>query len=1103
MAKINKDNILNRSHLLSKRVLDLRGVRERLSITQMTTHSHKHDELLTKLQEFIESKSDKSLKELGEGYSVEILETLNNHQLKALSDVLSKLDYLYEREKYTRGVSFDLHRAYENTYNEYVRALEILEPYFANINMYEIFGVDSVKNAWNAIDEGVIVAGENSFGTPSEADIDLVSAFKMLGTELSYNGRKWVLNKEATNESTFGMRDNARGSYKFSDAEVESLLAGYLNKPLSERRGRITPEGLFQVYNERAKQKIKEFKLNDNETTALNNKLSEFVDTLSTDSEIWKLINLTIPTTVQKYAEKMAYAELSQEMLGDLPKAQDNLQELDKIKKSIDSSAFILNDGETRDLIGRLEKTATSTQERMREQSNFSNLPKLDDVYNNKIAQLLSRKNNMIFQGASGSELTAIDRTISTLTKARDNLHATVVVLKDNIRKNMEGLPRTRESLLMAMGETMSKTWVQFNGEKIEMVDKTTGERMELTGELVDILKKRLEEKKQFENAQNTQNTPNSPREQGDEENKPIEESQSDVEELDNTDEMEMGFVDTYPDIRGFALDFEDGDYAFSDAIHDMLRLNLAEHMFGEGEPLDLAFKKYMEKNPNGTIQEFAEEMYGGENESPLMDAKSVIAGYEKVQFEKHQTDSMPDETKTYVNKVKNDYARNLILMDRALRSFTDDEIARFNDPTTPDAVKRAMVNQKLQSARTKPIFPVPTNAEYLNAMKAHDKGMLGDMLKGAIPAMENVEVNEGKTSPDIANSLKRYLDKLSEVQQQNTQEVNKEEEENNEEIELPKKPKTKKYKEFSKDSTDPGLLKKAMKGLSMDECVKKFLKPLLKELKNVEINMDAYAARKTPIPSKTNENNEAGEHKLTKRENEASSFIPGLTLLTDMLVGKCAEAGIDPTILKEKPEAVPTDIQNIDNVRTLFNMMTMVDDIPNVPEYCEKKNDMDFRDACRQMTKEIAEGKLASREDVQKRLQTEMQKYGIPQDMVSAKIKNGFELLSQDLVIDMLTLSSKVEKTSSNQWCIDIGSRLPEGLDKCKTDAERRQLVGVYVKTKMLNPEAYKKEIGRLITTVNETYAEQLTASDGNVNVGYGNYASVQINDGAENEGM
>lgn len=989
----------------------------------------------------------------------DVLGSLNEKQLKAISAMVSKMEFLYDQSQKLQGSSTYLAEKNRELVETYKQAVDEMSPYFEGVNLTKIFGKEAISSQ------------QSEFNTtiPTKSDLELVEAFRQIGVPLTRHvknsGIEWRYDEKASSADSF------EKMFRFSEKEVEAFTQGYLNKPLNERGGRvITPSALFRVYRERGNSLIKDNKsLEDAERRLLNTNFQEKCNGLATEGKNWEFGLLSSKEYIAKLAQSVALSEIAHDSLSGFAQS-DSVETRTKIEQSLEENELYQasRSRDQRKLSNRVLDAVFASggcSDTITENIPDSSLGQVEARYDRLLENLENQQQAFLAVAASPEKLGEVERQILILKQAKENFLMSVEFLKQYAKSNGNSIADAKQSvedLKFASG----RYTIQSNNGGFVVVDRNSGV---LSGDVsgspnkskaVDALKAAILAKAGKKASVDMDSS--------------IEES---AEKLSST-----GILDYF-------MEDEDDKFGFAQSMSDMAKLKIAQILFEEGAPLDIMAVNYFHENPNKTIDDFINEKLPMVDEDEnLFDRKSVTAALEERWVAHGIKKQMSPESQAHINNVNENYGKNLVLLARVLDDLTEEETAKLQNPTLSSDVKSKLIKGKILAAKAKgPITAVRGDKEYDSAMTKYNNKLLGSLLSSNMDAIKEAEKADGADGI-MSNVIQKYIDKIDPENQTQQQ---------------PKKDEFVAYGSLRPRSVDLVKFEKAMKGYSSKELKKKFIKPLLKALKETMFNMTAYNERMNQLkqqekseddqqertvdqkqqqapdpnqqpqrpvndPSNTQQTNPqdqnnppvADDKVLRKRELEASTFLPALCL-TEKAIADIN----DPTSNKLGP---------LNNVKDALQMLTSIDNLGN--QYSTPIADgSDFRDACRGIAFDICKGVLKDPQAVQDRLTQTMATYSIPNSPYTQRLLNGFSNLTPELMNYLIEFSSTGKKVPTPDGkvvnIVTIGDKLPRGLDACDTDQKRHDLIDNYMKKNLKDYELGKDLLSHIIT---EVYAQR-----------------------------
>lgn len=999
----------------------------------------------------------------------DVLGSLSEKQLKAISAMVSKMEFLYSQSQKFQGSNTYLAEKNRELVEVYKQAIDEMSPYFEGVNLAKIFGKDAISSQ------------QSEFNTtiPTKSDLELVEAFRQIGIPLTRHvknsGIEWRYDEKASPADSF------EKMFRFSEKEVEAFTQGYLDKPLNERGGRvITPSALFRVYRERGNSIIKDNKgLEDAERSLLNTNFQEKCNGLATEGANWEFGLLSSKEYIAKLAQSVALSEIAHDSLSGFAQG-DAVETRTRIEQSLEENELYqaTHSRDQRKISSRVLDAVFATNgclDTINDSIPDSSLEQVEARYDRLLENLENQQQAFLSVAASPEKLGEVERQILILKRAKENFMMNVEFLRQYAKPNGNSIADAKQSM-EDLKFASNRYTIQSNNGGFVVVDRNSGV---LSGDVsgspnkskaVDALKAAILAKAGKEASTDIDSL-----------------AEESAEKLSST-----GILDYF-------MEDEDDKFAFAQSMSDMAKLKIAQLLFEEGAPLDVMAVNYFHENPGKTIDDFINEKLPMVDEDEnLFDRKSVTAALEERWVAHGIKKQMSPESQAHIDNVNENYGKNLVLLARVLDDLTEEETAKLQDPTLSSDVKSKLIKGKIQAAKAKgPITAVRGNKEYDSAMAKYNNKLLGNLLSSNMDAIKEAEKADGADGL-MSNVIQKYIDKIDPESQPQQQ---------------PKKDEFVAYGSLRPRSVDLVKFEKAMKGYSSKELKKKFIKPLLKALKETMLNMTAYNERKnqlkqqaeldddqtertvdqnqqpktpdpnqqpkTPDPTQQqqqsggdpsttqptnpqNQNNApvADDKVLRKRELEASTFLPALCL-TEKAIADIN----DPTSNKLGP---------LNNLKDALQMLTSIDNLGN--EYSAPIADgSDFRDACRGIAFDICKGALKDPQTVQDRLTQAMATYSIPNSPYTQRLLNGFSNLTPELMNYLIEFSSTGKKVPTPDGkvvnTVTIGDKLPRGLDACDTDQKRHDLIDNYMKKNLKDYELGKDILSHMVT---EVYAQR-----------------------------
>ena len=133
----------------------------------------------------------------------------------------------------------------------YVDVLNETAPYISAGSRIASYGKKAYDKYVTSLENGDTKSVPGNTTQMSSADAEIVNALKFMGIEIEYDGKekKWKYSKEMSDQNPNGLRmGDGVTPYKLSETMVNAFLDGHINKTLSERTLRLSPQNLFDSY---------------------------------------------------------------------------------------------------------------------------------------------------------------------------------------------------------------------------------------------------------------------------------------------------------------------------------------------------------------------------------------------------------------------------------------------------------------------------------------------------------------------------------------------------------------------------------------------------------------------------------------------------------------------------------------------------------------------------------------------------------------------------------------------------------------------------------------------------------------------------------------
>ena len=806
-----------------------------------------------------------------------VLRELSADKLKKLEKTLVEIVKLSEKPESAKT---------EEAIKTYSDALKEIAPYVicgANVSAYgeKIYKqyVDSVTNGKTKGAE--VVPGEIS--RMSEADVEVINAFKFMGIEVHYVSRGenkgWHYDKSATEANPNGFVVGNSQPYKLSETMVESFLNGYINKPESQRSFRINANGLFQSFLKVINGEYLPTLSKENKGLA-QKALEQYKEKLSVNSREWANMQLASDITIRRQSSLYTTQQLILEtcgdtelLLGDKFKFSDYINDSDEVSFSI---------------IGDLDFLAVDSQAAVRE-SEVASLS--GDKYLDKITDAIKGllKSQAVFEKAkttSSEEYKAIVKEVESLQQARlkymqstafkhsyarhyvpetlirtkdaDVKESRVTEIVENGFANLGAKgSRICDSICTAVDKADCFDLSMENGEMTIQGDKIMGGNA----------KSRAKAKAIGENAvEYTRKKYGKTLEEVVEDIKADKEASADMKERDFVVQpVFKEFAKTHiPDILAYMEDSEFSDVpnmsrTFTQAMLDMSALDYYTYMFSANGPLDVGFNNYKNSHPN--------------EKDPFMGFVNSIRGemgkdipdwiFKTAYNDTHPQTPLPLDPNTDIGqkgKLNSEFENYLVMMDRVAESFSEEEYAKFVDEKYSDDLRQKLVNEKLKTIKSqiadgsRPITDVDRN----NASKRQKQCTLSRMMESDYTHLQQKIKNGEASAAD--ETLHKYLHSYMASKKANQDKLNQGlnktvDVANTEGCEAQagthEQKTTKKYGDMYPQPPDHQKYMKTMSKYNKKAVIKQFIVPLLKYIQSLKITKVSTVANDVNVKFK------------------------------------------------------------------------------------------------------------------------------------------------------------------------------------------------------------------------------------------------------------
>lgn len=876
------------------------------------------------------------------------------------------------------------------------------------------FSHDNLSGLLSQMDQGSIDyyhEKDKAILVPSKEDLDIVTALKMTGIDLEFDGTKWEL-KSATAEKgdvSFVPTKDGKPLQVFGNENIQFLLNNYLNVPKELRTQTVVPSKLLQVYvNEYERQAMEGKDPSSLEGGLVKQDVARQRNIFSMNSNEFQITKLLDRDTIMRNAQKMAMVSSFEEIV---KSAKDTSKISDSIISTIDSMS---SDPAYKNIIKGLNKLVPMLDGMG---DRFEDATEFEDGYNVDFVAEYDRQIEYLKSTGAPAEHT------DALKKAKAEFEATVAVQQVYWQSKLVELANDNNGnvfsagLATAINESMGFAVMQNNGGEFVMANGETVQKFLEEKNLSASLYQQLRERAQSKGGNAAAQTAQTAQTQQNQQGNPV--------------------TTNYPEIF---FDIVDN----AEAVADYSNMRLYQAMWQEGCFFDIDFAQFKKEHPdNATIDAYANHFAQEKDVANPFDPELVKDAYCLVH---------PNEvSKEQLNKVQSridNFNKQLLLTDLMLATFSPDELMKYD--SMEDAIKTPFLSKKYQEAMK--AFdelqknPVAYQEAIEKAKKRHEAGIVGSVIQHLWSEAAAAEKESGN-GPVISKAVDAFLNSLAKEQKKNNEELAKNGEpvvkngENVAENEAEEETKQSKgdttYGKMFPSGPNVNKFLKRMKPYHAKEITKYFIEPLMEDLDNIIINLDNYYAKveATKDHSYTNdaispEQKKALEENFKKQEQamiavkqrdfEASAFIPAALMFDTIKAGA-----------KGKPE-----YEHADKLQQAFKIMASTDPLKGTENLgVTTPQGKDVRDELRTLALNICGGgfKDLGSVGVEQALMPILTKYGVAPQLQS-DIKDAFLFMTPEL----LAIALEPVSTVKDDKTLVVGSIMPYNIVAMENDKDR-----------------------------------------------------------------
>jgi hypothetical protein len=1016
-------------------------------------------------------------------WTKEILTTLQTDQLLNLSGILSHICRIKDEMVSSKSNSAISGTSVETSRKQLLdlceQAIKTFDSNFVASSIASRFGGSALREVFAKFDKGESIdfalaggenAGSGSLQPVSEEDLKVVAALKLTGVDLKYvysEGKgSWILPEGDTTPKY----ELFAGDSVFSRRQVEGILHNYLNKPVSERNGRVTPDALFKVFMEElrlngvaqtAHSGNKEFDLSQ-----INLALAEKGKIYNSGSLEFDVALLIDDTTIMKFAQKHVLAHIYGKQLEGIQIDSLPTTYSDDLSMAL-SGNQLLSSRREKHLRSKLANLADKgndiTDYVSDEHFELNDVINVYQLYDNLLERLKARKK----ENLPAEKESALDNQIGALIEAKARLETKITFMQSYLEANLkEDNPGVslQDQIFRIVGKSSRIDVKRLESGEITFATPPKGHVSE---DIEKALKNLLRENSSDMAEAHSRETEEL-------ENGGV---SPEVNTAENTSDSstdsttQQTNLPTMPDIffKFTEVISEMGEIGndYNKSFNNFAKVNFVAYLFGEGQPLDIAYKNYM-ANPNidtKSFDDFIQSYVSNLGENSLFTADEFKAGY--VMANPDKADEIGFD-KNKINTINDDFKRQLVLLDLATQDMSAEEVRQYLDNNMPAQARNKLIESKIKNANTK--LGNLTQEQYVEAATLAERRLKNGVLNKYFGAwMKDIKATEDEMGKEgfLSKALDTYVKELGKNQEENNAQLasegklfvdpNKVPDLDNEKQAEDEYEKIAYGKLYPSGPSMDKFLKK-MKPYNGKAVVKTFLEPLLGDIEKMDVRVlkkrasDYRPGQINPAGIKPKPENAESEQKpvITQRTFEASNFMPGYFML-DELTRSDDKFKNDPVVQA---------------LKNTLGFMCSTEVVDSNNQLCmQNDKGRDFRDEMRSIALDICGGKYKSAEEIQKALDTSAEACSVSKDNPNLlMIKQSFDIITPEMLNFIFGMTSEMKGDK-----LVVGSRLPaEALSTAKSDRERRLIMSdYYLKSMTASAKDNVDALGMLISDI------------------------------------
>ena len=235
-------------------------------------------------------------------YHLERKELSNiNSFISKISLLVSEINKKEPKLDLDNPVDSGLLKSYAETLGIYKEAIESTSKYYREVEKELTFSAQTYSDTINEINLSAV----------RDEDMALARAFSFIGSPIKFNGNEWTYDASDALANPNGIKftgiDGKEQIYKLPEDNINAFLKGYLNAPVEERKGVISPSGLFRFYVESVISDASKFKGVDK--SVIEELQSKAKLEFSTENLLWKSFQIADEAIARQDAIRLSLGD--------------------------------------------------------------------------------------------------------------------------------------------------------------------------------------------------------------------------------------------------------------------------------------------------------------------------------------------------------------------------------------------------------------------------------------------------------------------------------------------------------------------------------------------------------------------------------------------------------------------------------------------------------------------------------------------------------------------------------------------------------------------------------------------------------------------------